>query len=348
MSSNILRDGPYILGNTIRYITDQGEIKDFPMDRNRPWTVHVPNKDQDQFEIHLKSQIIPEPEEFTMPDKLVAISDIEGNFNGLASFMIHNKIVDQEFNWIFNEGHFLINGDLVDRGPYPMAILWLMYKLESQAEDQGGRVHINLGNHDIMNIQGWRDYANPDYQKNVCAVTERLEGDQAFRFLHSNVSEIGKWLRSKNTVIKIGNLLFVHGGLSYQLLPYKLSLQDINKIVRKNIDQDFYFGSSNSELINTVMGRKGPIWYRTLAREHEGRPMDSQKQLESVLQYYDVEKMVIGHTVVPDICTDYHGKLVKIDVLHGQQKYTGETRGILVQDHQIFTIDDVGERKNLF
>ncbi|MBK8500705.1 MAG: hypothetical protein IPL46_00040 [Saprospiraceae bacterium] len=73
-------------------------------------------------------------------------------------------------------------------------------------------------------------------------------------------------------------------------------------------------------MINMVMGKSGPIWYRNLAREHDGRPKDSQEQLESVLNYYAVDRMIIGHTVMPDICADYQGKLIKIDILHGQSK----------------------------
>lgn len=347
MSTDSIVDGPYIIGKTVRYITSDGNLIDFPLNRDQALTVYVPNQDKDQFQIFIRDKIEIEAEDFPLPKKLLALSDIEGNFDGLASFLINNKVVDQQFNWIFSEGHFLVNGDLVDRGAFPMAILWLLYKLESQAKRAGGRVHITLGNHDIMNIQGWCDYAHPDYQQVVSAVTERYEKDQAFRFLHSKNTEIGKWLRSKNTVIKIGDLLFVHGGLSYELLPYRLSLKEINNIVRKHLDEDFYFNSSRDKVVNHVMGRRGPIWYRTLARAHEGQPMDSQQQLEAVLNFYKVNTMVIGHTVVPDICSDYSGKLIKIDILHGQEKNTGKTKGILVEDGIISKIDDLGRRQEL-
>ncbi|MCB0664880.1 MAG: metallophosphoesterase [Saprospiraceae bacterium] len=344
MSSAKLIDGPYILGNTVRYLTEDGNVHDIPLDKHEPMTVYVPNPDRDQFELSLKSGIEAADTIFSMPDSLLAIADIEGNFDGLASFLMNNGVIDEFFNWTYGTGHFLINGDLVDRGAYPMAILWLMYKLEEQAKAAGGRVHINLGNHDIMNIQGWCDYAHPDYQQTVRAVTERFEPDQAFRLLHSRTTEIGKWLRSKNTVIKIGALLFVHGGLSHLLLPYKLSLPEINQIVRQNLDGDFYYRASEDNVVSQVMGRNGPIWYRTLAREENGRSMDSQEQLESVLNQYQVRKMIIGHTVVPDICTDYEQKLIKIDILHGKEKNTGKTKGILVQDGIVYKIDDLSNQ----
>lgn len=347
MASIKLVDGPYILGNTVRYVSEEGEIIDSHLDRQEKITVFVPNQDRDQFDLMLKPEIGISEAAYDRPDRLLAISDIEGNFDGLASFMIINGVIDESFNWIYGQGHFLINGDLVDRGAYPMAILWLMYKLEDQAMSAGGKVHINLGNHDIMNIQGWCDYAHPDFQQTVRAVTERLERDQAFRYLFSRNTEIGKWLRSKNTVIKTGDLLWVHGGLSHELLPYQLSPREINQIVRQNIDHDFYYRSSDDELINQVMGRGGPIWYRALAREENGRPLDKQEHLEAVLQYYEADKMIIGHTVVPDICTAYQGRLIKIDILHGKHKYSGDTKGILVEGDHIYTINDRGEKKIL-
>ncbi|MBK8507032.1 MAG: hypothetical protein IPL46_35585 [Saprospiraceae bacterium] len=117
--------------------------------------------------------------------------------------------------------------------------------------------------------------------------------------------------------------------------------------MRKHIDQDFYFNSTGDPMINMVMGKSGPIWYRNLAREHDGRPKDSQEQLESVLNYYEVDRMIIGHTVMPDICADYQGKLIKIDILHGQSKNTGYTKGILAENNQIYKVDDLGNKERL-
>ncbi|MBK8507033.1 MAG: metallophosphoesterase [Saprospiraceae bacterium] len=132
-----------------------------------------------------------------MPSRLLAISDIEGNFDGLVSFLQSNGVISADFDWTYGDCHLLINGDLVDRGAYPMAILWLIYKLEAQAEAVGGQVHVILGNHDLMNIQGWGDYAHEDFKNTLRAVTGMFEIDHAFRFLYSRNNEIGKWLRSK-------------------------------------------------------------------------------------------------------------------------------------------------------
>jgi hypothetical protein len=48
--------------------------------------------------------------------EVIVISDIEGNFNALYNFLIANKVMDKNYNWIFGSGHVVFLGDFVDRG----------------------------------------------------------------------------------------------------------------------------------------------------------------------------------------------------------------------------------------
>ncbi len=52
------------------------------------------------------------------PSKLMAISDLEGNYKNARQFLESNKIIDSEGNWIWGDGHLVLVGDLVDRGRY--------------------------------------------------------------------------------------------------------------------------------------------------------------------------------------------------------------------------------------
>ncbi len=44
---------------------------------------------------------------FEMPNKLIAISDIEGNFEAFSSFLKANKVINDKYNWIFGNGHLV-------------------------------------------------------------------------------------------------------------------------------------------------------------------------------------------------------------------------------------------------
>jgi hypothetical protein len=48
-----------------------------------------------------------------------------------------------------------------------------------------------------------------------------------------------------------------------------------------------------------------------------------------------------------DICSDFEGKLIKIDVIHGQSKNSGNTRGLLVENNEFYIVNDLGDREKL-
>ena len=66
--------------------------------------------------------------EYPMPSKLIAVSDIEGNFEKFYKLLNANKVIDKNYNWIFGNGHLVIVGDLVDRGDHVTQCQWLRKK----------------------------------------------------------------------------------------------------------------------------------------------------------------------------------------------------------------------------
>ncbi len=47
-----------------------------------------------------------EPCIYEMPEKLMAFSDIEGNFAALRQLLQNNRVIDKDFNWTFGKGTF--------------------------------------------------------------------------------------------------------------------------------------------------------------------------------------------------------------------------------------------------
>mgnify|MGYP000951887711 CR=1 FL=1 len=72
-------------------------------------------------------------------------------------------MIDQNLNWTFGKGHLVLVGDFVDRGVFVTQVLWLIYKLEQDAENQGGQVHFVIGNHELKAMQGNTMSASPKY-----------------------------------------------------------------------------------------------------------------------------------------------------------------------------------------
>lgn len=351
-------DGPYIFNNILYKVNSKNELEKIKINKNNSLSVQVDNETLDNFNFKLKRKIDLYPDTYDMPNKLVAISDIEGNFNAFSSFLKNNHVIDDKYNWIFGDGHLVLVGDFVDRGKNVTPILWLIYKLEEQAIEAKGRVHFILGNHEIMNFQGKYKY-NADKYKVIAQLiyekTHKREGlkvntqSDYTKFLYSVKSELGKWLHSKNGIEKIGDYIFVHGGISPEILNHQLSISQINSISRNHWDKDLYHTPKQNNKANFLLGRKGIFWYRGLLRKYKNYyDKISEQDLNKILSYYKSKKIVIGHTITSDdIIRYFNDKIIAIDVHHGNEKNSKKTKGLLIENGIEYKIDGKGEKSKL-
>ena len=340
-------DGPYIIDNNLYRITSDNKFESTIIRRRDSLFVKVDNDDNDKFSFQLKDSIKLENETYNLPDKIIVISDIEGNFDAFSSFLLNNKVIDNNYNWIFGNGHLLLNGDFVDRGKNVTQVLWLIYKLENQADKQGGKVHYILGNHEIMNFQGNANYNKKKYKRVAQLISKNDSINVATKFMYSDKTELGKWLRSKNVIEKIGNYLFVHAGISPEILKYSVSISDINRIARDNWDKNLYDEEENNKVENFITGKKGVYWYRGLAQDYKYYEKIKETELNKVLKYYQADKIIFGHTVVEDITKEFKGKTINIDVKHGEEKNSEKTKGLLIENGIEYKIDGKGTKTKL-
>lgn len=337
-------DGPYVVANTVYTVNANSHLTSRPHNRTEPLQVAVGNADHDRFFVSLREAYSIEKDTCELPEKLIVLSDIEGNFNGFSAFLISNNITDSSFNWTFGKGHMVLNGDFVDRGENVTAVLWLIYKLEQEALNAGGQLHYMLGNHELMNFQGNLSYNKAKYIKVAELISQKTTSKKAVQFMYSNATELGKWLHSKNVMVKIGPFIFVHAGLSPKLLNHNLSIADINAIVRSNADQNLYSKPGSNETANFLMGREGPFWYRGMAKDYKNYSKITAPELDKILAFYHAEKVIIGHSLVENITAEFGKRVINIDLKHGQEKYSGKTKGLFIEKGSIYTIDDKGTK----
>lgn len=280
----------------------------------------------------LKKEKIETTDSISLPDKLIAISDIEGNFENYYQLLIANNVIDTNYNWTFGAGHLVIVGDLVDRGDYVTQCLWLTYHLEQEAEKYGGKVHYLLGNHEQIVLLGYDDYSSPKYHRNF--ETMRKGINQLF----SEETAFGKWLREKNSILKSGDIIFVHGGISPEILKYDLPLQKINTEIKRDIaTQDF---KSNESIF--LLTELGVLWYRGLVESYEDYDKISKKELDSVLSLLACNTIAIGHTPVDSISNDFQGKVIRLDVNHYEN-----SSALLIENAKMYIVDSTGNKKEL-
>ena len=119
------------------------------------------------FTVKLKDQLVNENTEYPGVNKMFIVSDIEGSFKAFRKLLQSNKIINDDYEWTFGNGHLVLTGDFVDRGDLVTEVLWLIYSLEEKAKAAGGYVHFILGNHEIMNMNGDLRYLNAKYVNNA-------------------------------------------------------------------------------------------------------------------------------------------------------------------------------------
>ena len=331
------------------------------------------------------------------PQRVVAVGDLHGDYDAYEAIISAAGLVDRRGRWKGGETIFVQTGDIPDRGPDSKKIIEHLQKLQKQAAKKGGKVVTLVGNHEAMNMTGDLRYVHPSeyeafkdrksnerrsivFESNREALeTFYLEQDASLssdaireawyeewplgRVEHQLAwkadGDIGEWVASNPAVAKIGDTLFVHGGLSAEYSVF--SLDDINARVAAALN------SHNDSPDSILADPLGPLWYRGLVRRDSPTVQEDtinatteaeavapplrpsmEEEIDMVLSAYGAKRIVVGHTPhVEGIRASLGGRVIQIDT--GASDYYGgvatylEILGRDVIAHNV----DTGERRVL-
>ena len=333
-------DGPYVLYKDnrvfVNYITRDNMLNgvytdSLPLSQKKNIQLRV-NTDLpgNSFLVRLKDELQNEEAEYRRVNKQFILSDIEGNFGAFRKLLQGNGVIDQDFNWTFGNGHLVLGGDFFDRGQQVTEVLWLIYSLEDKAKAAGGYVHFILGNHEIMNLSMDLRYLHPKY----------IETDSLLHASHDSLygvnSELGRWLRTKNVIEKIGDNLVMHGGISAELNQMDISVPGINKLARPFYADTTYKYPDNR--LNYIFDDLGPFWYRGY---YKGTIQATPMQIDSTLEKFRVRHIITGHTIVSDtISVWFGGKLFNTDTHHAE----GKSEALFMEGGNYYRTDPSGKK----
>jgi hypothetical protein len=281
---------------------------------------------------------------WTGVEKIVAVGDLHGDYKAFVKILKGTGLIDKALHWTGRKTHLVQIGDVMDRGPDAKKILDLLMKLEKEAEEAGGKVHMLIGNHEEMNIGDIsfsRDgYVTPgqfvsflpdDYrEKEIKKIRKKLGQnapretgsdsylDSSFRpFWEKIIKEAknnpqhparrayvrnfnkiyGKWILKHNVVIKINDIIFVHGGISERFSKWKL--EDLNNRVRLELEDlrqaamNFTAPKIPEYQRQVVYEPDGPYWYRGFATMDQE---NFKENVDRILSNLKADYMVIAHT----------------------------------------------------
>ncbi len=178
--------------------------------------------------------------------RVIAIADVHGAFGAMLQTLENADVIDDERHWIAGDAHLVVVGDLLDRGPDSRKAMDLLMRLESEAEIASGKVHVLLGNHEVMNLVGDLRYVSKEeyaafadeetaaernrwfgyYSRRVLAEAEELDalrvafderfpaGFFAHRRAFASDGKYGAWLLAQPIIVVVNKTAFVHGGLA--------------------------------------------------------------------------------------------------------------------------------------
>jgi hypothetical protein len=236
-------------------------------------------------------------------DSICAISDIHGEYKKYLELLKTQNIIDYNLNWKFGTGHLVVLGDYFDRGEHVTELLWHLFGLEKQAEKAGGKVHVMIGNHEMMMFSKDDRYMNDKYRK----VEQVLE--MHYVDLFSGGSVLGEWLRSKPVIVQINDNLFVHGGISSELVQRQMKPEQINKLFYQLTTGQNLASDEELKDILFLSDDKGPLWYRGFLTE----PEFSEEMTDEILRFYGRSHIIVGHTTDNDVKALFHNKIICID-----------------------------------
>jgi len=89
------------------------------------------------------------------PGRIVALGDCHGDLVQTQKALITAGVLEPETDrWCGGDTHLVQLGDLLDRGNEEIALMALFARLREEARQAGGDVHVLVGNHEVMNVQG--------------------------------------------------------------------------------------------------------------------------------------------------------------------------------------------------
>jgi hypothetical protein len=295
----------------------------------------------------------PEP----APQRIVAIGDLHGDHDAWRAIARAAGLMDAKGKWSGGNATLVQMGDIVDRGPDSLKIIRDLMNLPREASKRGGKVIVLLGNHEAMMMTSDLRYVHPGeyaafvgrdskarrervYEANKATIQaayrsripemtpEAIKGEWfktmplgkiEYQLAWRPDGELGKWAVANPAVVRLGDTLFVHGGISAAFAH--LPLDEINRQAAAALKaQD----ATPAAIINHP---QGPLWYRGLIIRNDGddatvapvppgaaAPLPIDQEIDLALSGFGVKRIVVAHTPSRQgIIEAAGGKLWRVD-----------------------------------
>lgn len=278
-------------------------------------------------------------------ERVVAIADVHGAYDRFVAILRAAGLIDGRQRWSGGRTVLVQTGDVLDRGPDSRKAIDLIRRLSDEAPRAGGRVYALLGNHEVMRMVGDLRYVSSGeyaafrssdsealrerYYSTVkseagAASTGQKYDERAFLATFLDRTPLGwvemqlafgprgaygRWLRERDTMIRINGIVFVHGGISPAVAT--LGCAKVNATVRSELNASGAFDPSQVDTL-LATSEEGPLWHRGLLLNNEA---SFAREVDVILSRLNARAIVTGHTVAADgrVHSRFDGRVIQLD-----------------------------------
>ena len=226
------------------------------------------------------------------PSSVFAVSDVHGHRKDLVVALQKAGLLDTSERWGGGDSELYVLGDLLDRGPDGIGVIRLLRRLQQEAP---GRVHVLLGNHEVLAHGMWLHPAEgwlPLWQRNGGVVADQT----------ALTTDDIQWLSHLPAMARVGDDLLLHSDTT-NYLGWGASVEAVNERVRALLTTPDPTGVTE-------------VW-RGLAQRRRFLGETGATQARSMLATYGGRRIVHGHSIVATLrgTTPGHGTLTYADGL---------------------------------
>ena len=223
--------------------------------------------------------------------RIIVIGDLHGDMKTTLRCLWGAGVLTKDLKWKGGKTIVIQMGDQVDRGGRgyslhdensDLRIMNLFADLHLQALKTGGGVYSLIGNHELMNVMGNFSYTSP-------LGLEQYGGAQGRYSLFKPGGPIAQLLSNRNVIMKVGDWVFVHGGINPYLIK-KNSIQSINNYMKAYLIGALNI-NNNKKFSNLFLDQKSLLWNRDYAEDNV-----NCNEIYKSLKLLKAKFIVLGHT----------------------------------------------------
>jgi hypothetical protein len=247
--------------------------------------------------------------------RVVAIGDVHADIRALRTALRTAGAIDSRDQWVGGAMTVVQMGDLIGRSNDERQVLDYMFDLQRRARKAGGTVHALIGNHEVMGGRLDNQAVGPNPFSEWETVPGLRRDDPRLGHLPPYARARGaalmpggpyaRQLAALPVVLTLGETVFVHGGIVPRWAQY--GVERINGEVR-----DWLLGKTPEP--NSALGVDDGdrvMWTRQFSASVTN---DDCQLLAESLKILGARRMIVAHTVHPEITARCNDRLWAVDV----------------------------------